>query len=88
MVYSLLYPHNFTDEDVLYKVLSTLDIEHDLLIVDMSKNRSIESLITAMAKRLGIKLSAMMNPTNISDYIIVIYDDGEYELHKNESIKC
>lgn len=88
MVYSLLYPHNFTDEEVLYKVLSTIDIDNDLLIIDISKHREVEKLIIAMSKRLGIKTSEIMSPVNISDYIIIIYADGEYELHKNESVKC
>lgn len=88
MVYSLLYPHNFDDEDALYKALVTLDIDKDRLVIDMSKHRHVENLIIVMAKRLGIPYSEIMTPEIVSDYVLIIYADGEFEVHESKGVQC
>jgi hypothetical protein len=88
MLYSLLYPHNFDDEGVLYEIFKTLDAFEDSIVLEMDKKRNVEQLIKLIAKRLGIKILEITEPTKVSDKIIIIYRDGVHEIHDSQGIKC
>jgi hypothetical protein len=82
MVYALLYPHNFENEDLLYRALSPLNIDSDHIILDGKRNRQPEQLIKLMADKLGLRITNMTCPTSEADCTIIFYSDI-YEIHEN-----